>query len=165
MQAWQLLKPLSWGPGWTLYGFTTNNNKKRQPGILLCHCWQHSHHSPPGKVPWMNSTDLNNQNSTTGRDVLSPAGNSSTNTANHTHRGRMPLTAPAPVPKAPCTEEPQNPEHHCWHPHYNSWWIFPDWGAAINTLYRVIVNSSSDQKALYRRALCYNAMITSYGNI
>lgn len=40
-----------------------------------------------------------------------------------------------------------------------------EWGAAINMLYRVIVNSSSDQKALYRRALCYNTMITSYGNI
>lgn len=31
-------------------------------------------------------------------------------------------------------------------------------------LYRVIVNSSGDQKAIYGRALCYDPMITSYGN-
>lgn len=29
--------------------------KKVLPGILLCHRWQHSHRSPPGKMPWINS--------------------------------------------------------------------------------------------------------------
>lgn len=29
MHAWELLKPLPWGTGWTLYGFTTNNNTKK----------------------------------------------------------------------------------------------------------------------------------------
>lgn len=142
---------------------------KKLPGILLCHCWQHSHHSPAGKVPWINS-----QIKTTG--AVQQAGmcsvllETATQTLQITRTARgeqTPLTHPSSGPQSIMhTTNPRNPG--LWSSaaciraaiHYE---YRHEWGASITVAYRVIVNSSGDQKAIYRRILCYDPTVTSYG--
>lgn len=163
MHAWRPLKPLSWGPGWTLHGFTTNNNKKSSlasfsaiadniPTTLYqakCHRLIQQIKTTrtvqqAGMCSVLLETAPQTLQITHGEDASHCSSSGPQNiTHTRTPKSRASLLA-STLQFLMNTRE---------------------WGAAINTLHRVTVNNSSDQKALYRRALCYNTMITSYRNI